>query len=175
MVLRIKPDACIQRDRESIQCTQNAIEDEGMLDENKLKLYDLILLDLQMPEYVDGLKMLSLLKRSGPDIPIVMLTASDASRPVREAFSTGASGYFLKRRGRSHPSLTRFDELVDIILSLRTYHGRHGKLRKLYRTISELTATAKSLGSSANCLSVMSPQCVLIAGVFMVVRSFIRS
>ncbi len=56
---------------------------------------DLVLLDLSMPG-MDGLAGLQLLRRHAPDVPVVVLTASEDPRHIRRAMEAGARGYITK-------------------------------------------------------------------------------
>jgi len=56
---------------------------------------DLIVLDLDMPE-MDGLEATRLIKVALPDVPIVILTASEREGNLFEAVRSGALGYVLK-------------------------------------------------------------------------------
>ncbi len=58
---------------------------------------DLILLDLNMPR-MDGLEFLSAVKQDPllRDIPVVVLSTSDAERDVFNAYRLGAAGYVAK-------------------------------------------------------------------------------
>lgn len=90
---------------------------------------DLILLDLSMPG-LGGLEMLPLIRRTVPQVRILILTMHDDESYLRQALRDGAAGYVLKRaadtellsairavmRGEIyvHPSMTRV--LLDDIL-----------------------------------------------------------
>jgi len=56
---------------------------------------DLVLMDLNMPG-TDGLALLSQLKHEGLDVPVLMLTVSDAEEDLANVMRAGASGYLLK-------------------------------------------------------------------------------
>lgn len=56
---------------------------------------DLILMDINMPEY-DGLLTTRLIKRELPYITVVILTVSDDAGDLFEAIKSGAQGYLLK-------------------------------------------------------------------------------
>lgn len=56
---------------------------------------DLILLDRVMPG-MDGMKHLPVLRQQYPNIPIAIVSGSDSSEHVREAFSHGAVGFISK-------------------------------------------------------------------------------
>lgn len=55
----------------------------------------LVLLDLSMPG-MDGLAGLQLMRRQAPDVPVVVVTASEDPRHVRRAMEMGARGYITK-------------------------------------------------------------------------------
>ncbi len=56
---------------------------------------DIVLLDLRMPE-MDGIEVLSKLKKLEPSIPVVMLTTSEEESDLLSALQSGAQGYLLK-------------------------------------------------------------------------------
>lgn len=56
---------------------------------------DVVLMDINMPE-VDGLEGLQLIKRTYPEIKVLMQTAYDDSDKVFTSIKSGASGYILK-------------------------------------------------------------------------------
>jgi len=56
---------------------------------------DLVLLDLFMPQ-TDGFGLLASLSKSYPELPIVMLSASEEAQHMRKAIDWGSSGYIPK-------------------------------------------------------------------------------
>ncbi|MBN1288576.1 MAG: response regulator transcription factor [Actinobacteria bacterium] len=56
---------------------------------------DVVLMDIKMPN-MDGIKACRLLKKTLPDIHVIMLTVMDDESHVIEAINAGASGYILK-------------------------------------------------------------------------------
>lgn len=56
---------------------------------------DLVLMDLEMRE-IGGLVATRILKAEFPDLPVVILTASEAEDDLFEAVKSGAAGYLLK-------------------------------------------------------------------------------
>ncbi|MBC8518944.1 MAG: response regulator [Gammaproteobacteria bacterium] len=56
---------------------------------------DIVLLDLRMPE-MDGIEVLSELKKREPSLPVVMLTTSEEESDLLSALQSGAQGYLLK-------------------------------------------------------------------------------
>lgn len=72
--------------------------EEGLkIIEDKSKLPDLILLDLNMPK-LSGIEFLSILKNNDEikHIPTVILTTSDNQKDLEECYKLGVSGYVLK-------------------------------------------------------------------------------
>lgn len=57
--------------------------------------FDLVLLDLGLPD-ADGLDILSKLRVNHPDVPVVVLSASESGSDVRTALDRGASGFIPK-------------------------------------------------------------------------------
>lgn len=62
-----------------------------------VKTYDLVLLDIVMPE-IDGLTLLKEIRRnhSVETLPIIMVTMIDGSTDIQEAFECGANDYITK-------------------------------------------------------------------------------
>jgi DNA-binding NarL/FixJ family response regulator len=56
---------------------------------------DLVLLDINMPE-MDGLQVLKRIKKTHPEILVVILTISEDESHLVEAIQSGADGYLLK-------------------------------------------------------------------------------
>jgi two-component system nitrate/nitrite response regulator NarL len=56
---------------------------------------DIVLLDMRMPD-MNGLEVLSTLRRDGLKMPIVMLTTSNEEEDLVECLRNGAQGYLLK-------------------------------------------------------------------------------
>jgi len=57
--------------------------------------FDLVLLDLGLPG-MSGLSALDALRVSHPDLPVVVLSASESPRDIRAALARGASGFLTK-------------------------------------------------------------------------------
>ena len=68
---------------------------------------DVLMLDLNMPG-IDGITLMQQLRGEGYDLPILMLTLSEAEDDLARALRSGANGYLLKSM---EP-----DEVVDAIL-----------------------------------------------------------
>ncbi len=56
---------------------------------------DVVLLDIAMPG-MDGLRSLAEFGRARPDLPVIVVSASEDARDVREALAKGALGYVPK-------------------------------------------------------------------------------
>lgn len=72
----------------------NGAEGLQAISQNK---YDIILLDIMLPD-INGLEILKQVKQN-PDtknIPIIMLTNLGQDEIIKEGFSLGAQGYFIK-------------------------------------------------------------------------------
>ncbi len=63
-----------------------------MLDQNHI---DLILLDIMMPK-IDGYEFTRILRESGSQIPILMVTAKDSPDDIHKGFLTGTDDYMTK-------------------------------------------------------------------------------
>lgn len=57
--------------------------------------YDLIISDVMMPG-MDGLELVSALRESGNNIPVLMITAKDAFDDMRSGFASGTDDYMVK-------------------------------------------------------------------------------
>ncbi|MBI4356232.1 MAG: response regulator [Candidatus Omnitrophica bacterium] len=57
--------------------------------------FDLVLLDIQMPR-VGGLQALEWIKKTEPDLPVVMLTAYQSVEVAKQALKLGATDYIPK-------------------------------------------------------------------------------
>ncbi len=56
---------------------------------------DLVILDVMMPK-MDGYETLKALRESGSDVPVLIITAKDASEDVRRSFVLGTDDYMTK-------------------------------------------------------------------------------
>jgi len=55
----------------------------------------IVLTDINMPE-MDGISLVSSLRKIYPAIKVIMLTMSDSNKFIQQSFTAGASGYLLK-------------------------------------------------------------------------------
>ena len=56
---------------------------------------DIVILDVEMPE-MDGIVVLEKLRKSHPDIKVIMLTMHDSDRLINHLMQLGANGFLLK-------------------------------------------------------------------------------
>jgi len=68
---------------------------EKGLEKIQKELFDLVLLDLKLPK-MNGLDVLSQIKKSDDDILVIMMTASTDPKPAIEALKKGAYDYVMK-------------------------------------------------------------------------------
>ncbi len=88
-----------------INAQSAATAKEGLIQIEKFS-FDIILLDLRMPE-MSGIEVLRLIKSKNIKSPVVMLTTSTEEYDLRNCLKHGAQGYLLKDMDP--------DELVDAI------------------------------------------------------------
>lgn len=74
-----------------------AVDGRSALDETRIRVPDLIVTDLQMPE-MNGLELVEAIKREAPSIPVILMTARGSEDIAAEALSRGAAGYVPKSR-----------------------------------------------------------------------------
>ncbi|MCE1247814.1 MAG: response regulator, partial [Firmicutes bacterium] len=73
-------------------------EPEEALDLIGKEEFDTVLTDFDMPD-MNGLKLLSEIKNTKPDLPVIFYTGQGSEEVAREAFIRGASDYFVKEPG----------------------------------------------------------------------------
>lgn len=76
----------------SVQTAADGREGQALLREGS---YDLVLLDLNLP-FVSGLDLCADLRRSRPDVPVLMLTALGTTADKLAGFDAGADDYLVK-------------------------------------------------------------------------------
>ena len=79
-------------DKYDVSTTDSAADAFDHLTANKV---DLVLLDIKMP-VMNGLEALKKIRRTHPELPVVMLTAYPTEDNIKEAWESGASGFLSK-------------------------------------------------------------------------------
>jgi DNA-binding NarL/FixJ family response regulator len=72
---------------------------------------DVAVVDISMPG-LDGLEVISVLKRTAPDLPVIVLTMHQEEQYVVRAFEAGAMGYVTKQSAPEH-----------LVAAIRKVHG----------------------------------------------------
>jgi two-component system response regulator AtoC len=137
---KVEPDGVLQRrilvaddDPAICELLKTFLEDEGFtvdsaasgqsaLDSLKSGDYDLVLLDMRMPE-MTGLDVLKQLREKQGELPVILMTAHGSPNVAIQASSLGAYSY-----------LTKPFELDDVLYQIRRYFERL-ELREEVRTL----------------------------------------
>lgn len=84
-----------------------AVEVVGLISDSRrvpetlaLTSVDVVLCDLHMP-YLSGIDLTLLLRRTHPNVKVLLLTMAEDAPTIREAVRAGVAGYALKRAGRA--------------------------------------------------------------------------
>jgi len=85
-------EAVLKRSGYTVHSACDGEEALSVLDHKHI---DLILLDVMMPR-MDGFEFASLLRSTGVDIPIIMITAKDTAADKRHGFIAGTDDYMVK-------------------------------------------------------------------------------
>lgn len=85
-------EAVLKRSGYTVHTAKDGVAALVLLDHKHI---DLILLDVMMPR-MDGFEFASLLRESGVDIPIIMITAKDTAADKRHGFIAGTDDYMVK-------------------------------------------------------------------------------
>ena len=75
--------------------THSVSNGQEALDALEKDYYDLLISDIMMP-VLDGYELVRLLRSSGNQMPIMIITAKDAFDDMREGFNSGADDYMIK-------------------------------------------------------------------------------
>ena len=84
------------KDMEIVRVARTA---EGALQELPRREYDLVLVDVALPE-MNGISLVALLRDQYPDLPCLMLSGHALAHYVDRALRAGARGYVLKDNSR---------------------------------------------------------------------------
>ena len=82
-------------DEPNIKIIRTAHNGKQAVEKIKNQKIDVVLMDINMPE-MDGIEATKLLKKSNPDIKILMLTMHSEPRFIKECLEIGAKGYVMK-------------------------------------------------------------------------------
>ncbi|HOU47191.1 MAG TPA: response regulator transcription factor [Chitinophagales bacterium] len=82
-------------DEPNIKIIGTAHNGKQAVEKIKNQKIDVVLMDINMPE-MDGIEATKLLKKSNPDIKILMLTMHSEPRFIKECLEIGAKGYVMK-------------------------------------------------------------------------------
>jgi CheY-like chemotaxis protein len=99
---------------------------------------DVVVTDVEMP-FMDGRELLARVRSSDPDLPVVVLTASDASNEA--LFFPGAFRVIRK------PATT--DAVVCVVREAAAVHHRVPRLRRVASAVRAISARALDRGSGA--------------------------
>jgi DNA-binding NtrC family response regulator len=91
-ILNMLNEFLIRSEKFSITLFNNP---KDALSEVKEGIYDVVLLDIMMP-YMDGIDFLKEVKRSSPDIKVIMMTAYSTVDKMIECQKIGAEDYVTK-------------------------------------------------------------------------------
>ena len=155
MVLRLEPDLEVVGEAENGRMGLNAAQSLNP---------DIVLIDLVMPE-MDGLEMALALRKSRPDIKIMMLTGTEVDDRVYDLVAAGVEGYVLKNiepnelvrairavvRGEAylHP-----DVMKRVVTRMQTQHSPSITLTPREREVIEWMSTPNTYKQIASQLSV---------------------
>ena len=85
-------EAVLKRSGYTVHTACDGVAALALLDHKHI---DLILLDVMMPR-MDGFEFAALLRESGVDIPIIMITAKDTAADKKHGFRAGTDDYMVK-------------------------------------------------------------------------------
>jgi len=82
----------LRADQYTVECAQDGLEADSLL---RTETYDLVILDLALPG-LDGREVLKRLRSRRSTVPVLILTAFDATRDRVEGLDFGADDYMVK-------------------------------------------------------------------------------
>lgn len=85
----------IMQTTQDMEVVGTAADGQEGLDQVKALNPDVVLTDIRMPG-MDGITMLKEIRKSNPNLPVVVLTTFDDQKPIQEAMQMGAKGFLLK-------------------------------------------------------------------------------
>ena len=90
---------------------------------------DILVSDLHMP-YMSGIDLTLQLRKSHPNVKILLLTMAEDALHIREALKAGVHGYILKKTGKDE-----LEKAIEKLMSGKKYYSE--------AVIEELAATAE--------------------------------
>ncbi len=97
---------------------QTCYSGEESIERIQKENFDILFLDIHMPEGLDGMETLRRIRAFNKDIPIIMVTGYPKEERMEEAIALGVSGFF--------PKTGSFEDLGRILkASLRTHKDLH--------------------------------------------------
>ncbi len=95
---------------------------------------DIVMTDYNMPE-MNGIELTFQVRKHFPEIKVLLLTVSEDSKTIQEAFKAGVSGYVMKKAGKDE-----FQKALNVISSGQKYYSESVVFELLNRDkhISEL-------------------------------------
>ena len=99
-ILLVEDDNCLAETlaealTDQLYVVDTALDAESALESIKVSDYDLVLLDVMLPE-LDGISFCSLLRSQGYQMPILMVTARDTVTDKISGLDAGADDYIVK-------------------------------------------------------------------------------
>ena len=128
------------KDKEYLKILWEAEDGKDMMHKMQLKLPDVILMDIRMPE-VDGINAISLIRKEYEDLKIIVLTMYDDQEMITKMMEMGANAYLTKTTDAEEiyqAILTcmnddfYFNELVNKAVLLKLQHKK--SVRQFYPT-----------------------------------------
>jgi two-component system, NarL family, nitrate/nitrite response regulator NarL len=118
---------------ENIEIVGSALSGLGVLSFLEKDTCDIILLDINMPEF-DGLLTTREVKKKHPEVKILILSMHNTKDVIDDVMKSGAEGYILKNAGRA--------ELLNAIEAVN--NGSFYYSSDILRTLTNISADSKS-------------------------------
>ena len=143
-----KPTLLIIDDEQSIRNTireifefekyevEEAVDGLDGIDKIKNNKYDVVLLDIKMPE-MDGMEVLEKIQVLQPDLPIVMISGHGSLETAVEAVKMGAYDYISKP-----PDLNR------LLVTVRNAHEKTTQTKTIKKLKKKVTGVSEIIGES---------------------------
>ena len=123
------------RDKEYLKILWEAEDGKDLMHKLKIKMPDVILMDIRMPE-VDGINAISLIRKEYEGLKIIVLTMYDDQEMITKMMEMGANAYLTKTTDPEEiyqAILTcmnddfYFNDLVNKAVLLKLQHKKKGK------------------------------------------------